>query len=36
VGQADLLLGLLGTVAMGTIAGYALVRIVAFFAGRLR
>lgn len=36
VGQADLLLGLLGTVAMGTIAGYVLVRIVAFFAGRLR
>jgi hypothetical protein len=36
IGQADLLLGLLGTVAMGTIAGYALVRVVAFFAGRLR
>jgi len=36
VGQADLLLGLLGTVAMATIAGYALVRIVGFFAGRLR
>lgn len=36
IGQADLLLGLLGTVAMATIAGYALVRVVAFFASRLR
>ena len=36
VGQGDLLLALLGTVVMGAIAGYALVRMVAFFASRLR
>ncbi|UCH36237.1 MAG: hypothetical protein JSV65_07760 [Armatimonadota bacterium] len=36
VDTADLLLGLLGTVAMGTVAGYALVRIVAYFASRVR
>jgi hypothetical protein len=36
VGQADLLLGILGTVALGAVAGYALLRIVTFFASRLR
>ena len=33
---ADLLIALLGTVGMGTLAGYLLVRIVSLFAGRLR
>jgi hypothetical protein len=36
VGQADLLLGLLGTVVMGAAAGYVLVRIIGIFASRLR
>ena len=36
VGQADLLLGILGTVGLGALAGYALLRIITFFASRLR
>jgi len=36
VGQGDLLLGLFGTVAMATVAGYLLLRIVTIFAGRMR
>jgi len=36
VGQADLLLGLLGTVVMAAAAGYSLVRIISIFASRLR
>jgi len=36
VGQADLLVGLLGTVAMGAAAAYALVRVISMLASRPR
>jgi len=36
IGSLDLLIALLGTVAMATIAGFLLLRIIALFAGRMR